>query len=157
MRDPARAFMLHVFSQYNLASRYVPASDFPLHILGAQVRRVIEECRGRISRRDTKHVNIRDVPIEVVDDSEEPGIGRPFRVDPAIVLFEKRACVASSSATQKKLHASAVWPVRRRVSLELAVRRNESLVCARLSREQHCSEYAERAHRSNKIYTELFA
>jgi hypothetical protein len=67
--------------------------------------------------------------------NRESGIGRPFRVDPAIILFEKRACVASSSATQKKLHASAVWPERRRVCLEFAVRRNESLVCARLSGE----------------------
>jgi len=71
VRDPAGRLVFHGFVQYDLASRYIPAHKLPFHIVFVQVWRVIQQCRGCVSSRDTKNVNIGDVAIEVVDDSKE--------------------------------------------------------------------------------------
>ena len=88
----------------------------------------IEKCRGRVISADAEDVNIRNVSVEMIDNSKKPRIRRPLRVNPTIVLPQKRARIACVGAMQKEFHSAAVLIGRDRVSFELAVRRDEAML-----------------------------
>ena len=86
----------------------------------------------------------------MIDDSEELGIGRPLRIDPAIIFFQKRACVARVCAMQKDLHSAAILIGRDRVGFELAVRRDEVMLAREyFGDQQDGNRGKQRTHKPN--------
>lgn len=89
-----RAFHASLLSLIRPHAAIYPAGYFPLHIVPVQIRRVIEECRARVSKGDTQNLNIGDVAID----------------DPASVLLQKYAWIGQVRAAQKEFRYHHRWP-----------------------------------------------
>jgi hypothetical protein len=150
MGDPSGHFVLHSFVQYDLASCYIPVRNVPPYIVCVQIWRVIEKRRGCVGA-DAEDVNIGNVSVDMIDDSNKLRIGRPLRVDRTIVLLQKHACIARVRAMQEELHSAAVLIGRDRVSLERAVRRDEAMLAREcFSDQQDRNRGKQSTHRPNE-------
>src|SRR5438067_3672657 len=86
----------------------------------------------------------------MIDDSKQPRIRRPLRVNPTIVLPQKRARISRVGTMQKEFHSAAVLIGRGRVSFELAVRGDEAMLVRECFGYEKQGDRDESAHRPNE-------